>query len=489
MAAKAPKAAVTKTPKSIKEINSAKTKAMATKPTAPKGKAAASKAIVTKSMATKAPTPAEMVARTGNEVMAEAMRQINPDVVAAYPITPATEIVQIFAGFVADGLVDTEFVTVESEHSAMSACIGASQAGSRVMTATSSQGLALMAEMVYIAAGLRLPIVMAEVNRALSAPLNIHCDHSDTMMVRDAGWIQIFSENAQEAYDNMIQAVRIAENSSVRLPVMVTTDGFIISHGMEGISLIPDKAVQDFIGPFSPVYPLLDVDNPVTIGPIMFTDYYFESRRQVAEAMKNAHRVIAEVGAEFGRQFGRSYGYLDTYRMEDAEVAVVALGSTAGTARAAVDNMRSAGIKAGSVKVRVYRPFPAKEVFATLGNGRVKAVAVLDRSDALNNHAGPLCMDVTTALYQAGVGAGAGSRPNSSTNAPSGANAHVPPSIALPHILNYIYGLGGRDIKPADIEKVFEDLHQVVQGQAASQPPTPPGMPQYENPMYLGVRE
>lgn len=417
-----------------------------------------------KSVAPKA-APLDMVARTGNEVMAEAMRQINPDVVAAYPITPATEVVQIFAGFVADGLVDTEFVTVESEHSAMSACIGASQAGGRVMTATSSQGLALMAEMVYIAAGLRLPIVMAEVNRALSAPINIHCDHSDTMLVRDAGWIQIFSENAQEAYDNMIQAVRIAEASAVRLPAMVTTDGFIISHGMEGVSLIPDEAVREFIGTFSPVYPLLDVDNPVTIGPIMFTDYYFESRRQVAEAMKNAHQVIADVGAEFGDRFGRRYGYLDAYRMEDAEVAVVALGSTAGTARAAVDAMRQKGIKAGSVKVRVYRPFPADMIRATLGH--LKAVAVLDRSDALNNHAAPLCLDVTTALYSTGLGA---SRPS-------------PPS-ERPRILNYIYGLGGRDIKPADIQKVFGDLEQVARGHAAFAP-----APQNESPMYLGVRE
>ncbi len=226
----------------------------------------------------KAEQKKEFQARTGNEAMAEAMRQINPDVCAAYPITPATEIVQIFANFVNDGLVKTEFITVESEHSAMSACIGSASSGARTMTATSSQGLALMYEMLYIAAGYRLPIVLAEVNRALSSPINIHCDHSDTMGGRDSGWIQIFSENAQEAYDNLIQAVRIAEHPDVLLPAWASTDGFIISHGMENIEIYPDEAVRQFIGEYKPAFTLLDNRKPFTLGAADLQDFYFEHR-------------------------------------------------------------------------------------------------------------------------------------------------------------------------------------------------------------------
>lgn len=377
----------------------------------------------------------EFVARTGNEAMAEAMRQINPDVVAAYPITPATEVVQIFAGFVADGLVKTEFVTVESEHSAMSACIGASQAGGRVMTATSSQGLSLMAEEVYIAAGLRLPIVMAEVNRALSAPLNIHCDHSDTMSVRDAGWIQIFSENAQEAYDSLIQAIRIAEHLDIRLPVMVTTDGFIISHGMEGVQLLDDAEVQGFVGEFKPMYPLLDTKRPGTVGPIMFTDFYFESRRQLADAVERAKGVILEVGRDFGDRFGRNYGFFEPYRLEDAEYAVLALGSAAGTVKVVVDELRESGIRAGAVKLRVYRPLPGPELAAALSH--LEGLAVLDRSDALNAFGGPVFADVRAALFD------------------------LP---QRPNVVNYIYGLGGRDLRPDHIKQVFADLRRLERG-------------------------
>jgi len=250
-----------------------------------------------------------VVARTGNEAMAEAMRQINPDVVAAYPITPATEVVQIFAGYVADGLVDTEFVPVESEHSAMSACIGSASAGGRTMTGTSSQGLALMAEMLYIAAGLRLPIVMADINRALSSPINIHCDHSDTMMVRDSGWIQIFSENCQEAYDNMLQAVRIAEKA--KLPVMITTDGFIISHGMERLEILPDAEAKSFVGKYRPENYLLNFERPITVGALDLPDYYFEHKRQQVEAIKNSKQVILDVAKEFGAKFGRTYGLFE----------------------------------------------------------------------------------------------------------------------------------------------------------------------------------
>ncbi len=391
----------------------------------------------------------EKAARTGNEAMAEAMRQINPDVVAAYPITPATEIVQIFSGYVADGLVDTEYVAVESEHSAMSACIGASAAGARVMTGTSSQGLMLMAEVLYIASGMRLPIVLAEVNRAISAPINIHCDHSDTMANRDAGWIQLFSENSQEAYDNMIQAVRIAEHPDVSLPTMATTDGFIISHGMEAIELISDDEVQKFVGKYQPAHPLLNVDKPITAGALDFTDYYFEHRRQIAVGMANAPKVIARIGKEFGDKFGRYYGFTESYKLDDAEVAIACLGSTAGTARVAVDNLRSRGVKAGLLKIRVFRPFPAEEIANILKN--VKAIAVLDRSDGLSNFGGPVFNEIRSALY----------------DLPS-----------RPLVVDYIYGLGGRDIFVADIEKVYQTLSDISKSGKIG-----------DLVQYLGVRE
>lgn len=387
-----------------------------------------------------------IVARTGNEAMAEAMRQINPDVVAAYPITPATEIVQIFAGFVADGLVDTEFVPVESEHSAMSACIGSSAAGGRTMTGTSSQGLALMAEMLYIAAGLRLPIILSDVNRALSGPINIHCDHSDTMMVKDAGWIQIFSENAQEAYDNMIQAVRIAETA--RLPIVVTTDGFIISHGMERIEIIDDAEVKKFVGEYKPEYYLLNFEKPITVGALDLTDYYFEHKRQEIEAMRKSKSIIVDVGKDFAGSFGRDYGLFEKYKLDDAECAIVAMGSTAGTSKVAIDDLRAKGLKAGLLKPRVFRPFPKDEIAETLKD--LKAIAVLDRSDSMNGEEGPLCLEVKASLYDKGLNK---------------------------TLVNYIYGLGGREIRLDDIENVFKELFASLKG-------TKP-----DRVNYLGVRE
>ncbi|MCM8777376.1 MAG: pyruvate ferredoxin oxidoreductase [Candidatus Omnitrophica bacterium] len=373
------------------------------------------------------------VARTGNEAFAEAMRQINPDVVAAYPITPATEIVQIFSQFVADGLVKTEFVAVESEHSAMSACIGASAAGIRAMTGTSSQGLALMWEMLYIAAGLRLPIVMAVVNRALSSPINIHCDHSDTMGARDSGWIQLFSENVQEAYDNLIQAVRIAEHPDVKLPVMATTDGFILSHCLETLDILSDEDAQDFIG-ISPERPnlikSLNEGSPITLGALDLQDYYFEHKRQAAEGMFNAKKVIPEIGKEFGKRFGREYGFFEEYQFVDAEVVILVMGSTAGTAKDIVDEMRKEGKKVGLLKLRVYRPFPAEELAKAL-KGK-KAVGVMDRADGMSAFSGPLYPDICAALYDIDQG--------------------------RPVIQNYIYGLGGRDIRKEDIRYIFEEI-------------------------------
>lgn len=374
-----------------------------------------------------------IVARTGNEAMAEAMRQINPDVVAAYPITPATEIVMIFAQFVADGLVDTEFVAVESEHSAMSATMGAAAAGVRSMTATSSQGLALMYEMLPIASALRLPIVMPEVNRAISGPINIHCDHSDTMGARDFGWIQIFSENAQEAYDNLLQAVRIAEDKRVRLPAMVTTDGFIISHCMERIETIDDDKAKAYIGEFKAEYSMLDIDHPITVGSLDLQDYFFEHKYAVADAMKKSKEVIIEVGKDFGKKFGREYGLFESYKLDDAEVAIVALGSTAGTAKAVVNDLRKKGIKAGLLKPRVFRPFPYEELAGALS--KIKAVAVFDRSDSLGSTGGPLFTEIRSALFESSV---------------------------KPKLVNYIYGLGGRDISKEEIERVYSDLQETA---------------------------
>jgi pyruvate ferredoxin oxidoreductase alpha subunit len=380
------------------------------------------------------------------------MRQINPDVVAAYPITPQTSTVQTFSQFVADGLVDTEFVTVESEHSAMSACVGAAAAGARVMTATSSAGLALMWEIVYVAASNRLPIVMLVVNRALSAPINIHCDHSDSMGARDAGWIQIFSENPQESYDNMFQAVRIAEHPDVLLPVMVCQDGFITSHGLERVEIFDEEEIRDFIGTYQPQMPtLLDIDNPVTYGPLDFYDYYYEHKRQQVEGMEHATPVIIEVGKEFGKKFGRSYGLFETHCLEDADVAIVVLSSAAGTTRVVVDRLRDQGLKVGLLKPRVFRPFPAQELVEALAH--VKAIGVMDRSVSFGamNNAGPLFLELCAALHIHGG--------------------------AMP-IVDYVFGLGGRDLLPSQIEQVAHDLLKIAETGERG-----------ELVRYLGVRE
>jgi pyruvate ferredoxin oxidoreductase alpha subunit len=375
-------------------------------------------------------------ALAGNEAVATAMRQINPDVVAAYPITPQTSTVQKFADFVSDGKVDTEFVTVESEHSAMSACVGASAAGARVMTATSANGLALMWEIVYIAASNRLPIVMSLVNRALSAPINIHCDHSDVMGIRDSGWIILFSENGQEAYDNLIQAVRIGEHPDVLLPVAVCQDGFITSHGMERVEIYDDDVVQDFIGNYQPQWPLLDLENPKTYGPLDFYDYYYEHKRQQVDAMEHAPQVIMDVAKEFNEKFDRNYGLFEPYRLEDAEVALIVANSTAGTAKVVIDQLREDGLKVGLLKPRVFRPFPAKEMVEALEH--VEALAVMDRAISFGSmsNAGPLFLEAVAALAMHGV--------------------------QMP-VANYVYGLGGRDILPSEIESVYRDMFNAAE--------------------------
>ncbi|NMB34289.1 MAG: pyruvate ferredoxin oxidoreductase [Clostridium sp.] len=371
---------------------------------------------------------------SGNEATAIAMRQINPDVVAAFPITPSTEVPQYFSTFVADGIVDTEFVAVESEHSAMSACIGAQAAGGRAMTATSANGLALMWELLYIASSSRLPIVMAAINRALSGPINIHNDHSDTMGARDSGWIQLYSENNQEAYDNMLMAHRIAEHPEVMLPVMVCQDGFITSHAIENIELLKDDKAKSFVGEYNPTTYLLNKDNPIAVGPLDLQVHYFEHKRQQAEAMKNAKKVILEVSEEFYKLTGRKYGLFEEYKTDDAEAVIVLLNSTAGTAKFVADQYRAAGKKVGVIKPRVYRPFPVDEIVDAIS--KCKAVAVLDKADSFNAAGGPLFTDITSALYSKGV--------------------------CGPKVINYIYGLGGRDVKSDDIETVYDRLLKIV---------------------------
>ncbi len=370
---------------------------------------------------------------SGNEAAATAMKQINPDVVAAFPITPSTEIPQYFSTFVSNGSVDTEFVAVESEHSAMSACVGAEAAGSRAMTATSSNGLSFMWEMIYIASSLRLPIVMSLVNRAVSGPLNIHNDHSDAMGVRDAGWIMLFSESNQEAYDNLLMAHRIAEHKDVLLPLMVCQDGFITSHSIETIDLLEDDKVKNFVGTYKPDHYLLNHNEPISMGPLDLQGYLFEHKAAQAEAMKNAKKVILEVAEEFEKLTGRKYGLFEEYKLDDAEIAIVCMNSTAGTAKFVVDDLRNKGIKAGLLKVRVFRPFPAEEIAKALSH--VKAVAVLDKADSLNAAGGALFTDITSGMY---------------VN-----NVNVP-------TVSYIYGIGGRDTKCDDIEKVYTDLEEIA---------------------------
>lgn len=386
-------------------------------------------------------------ALTGNEAVAYAMKQINPDVVAVYPITPQTSIVEKFSEYVANGEVDTQMILVESEHSAMSTCVGASAAGARTMTATSSQGLALMWEIMYIASGLRLPIVMPIVNRSLSAPINIHCDHSDVMGARDSGWLHLFCENAQESYDNTIQAIKIAEHPDVQLPVSVNLDGFIISHGVENVTLYEDKKVKNFIGEFKSRISLLDVKNPITVGPLDLQDYYFEHKRQQAEGMKNSLRVIEAVAEEFKKEFGKSYGFVEGYKLEDAEVCIVGLGSTMGTLRDIVDSARNSGKKVGVLKIRVFRPLPKDEIVSALKD--MKAIAILDRADSFNAVGGPLFADIRSILY-------------------GNSDARV---------VNYIYGLGGRDVSAADLNLVIEDLVNIAKTKKVVQELT-----------YLGVR-
>lgn len=370
---------------------------------------------------------------SGNEAVAYAMKQIDPDVMGAFPITPSTEIPEYFAGYVANDEVNTEFVAVESEHSSMSVCIAAQAAGARSVCATSSCGLALMYELLYVAASCRLPITLACVNRALSGPISIGNDHSDSMGARDSGWIQLYAENNQEAYDNFLMAVPIGEHSQVRLPVMTCMDGFITSHAVENIDLLPTDVVHEFIGEYNPEHYLLKKENPLAVGPYDVIAYYMEHKVQEAEAMKAAKARVLEVAQRFEEISGRSYGLFEEYRMEDAQLALVIIGSSAGTAKAAVDKLRDKGMKVGLIKIRVFRPFPGEELAKALAN--TKAVAVMDKCEGFSGSGGPLFTETRSALYD------------------------LP---QRPYMVNIVYGLGGRDIRLEDFENVFARLKGIA---------------------------
>jgi pyruvate ferredoxin oxidoreductase alpha subunit len=403
----------------------------------------------------------EVVGLNGDEAVAYAAKQSDIDVVAAYPITPQTIIVEKFSEYVANGEVNTEFVCTESEHSAMAACLAASATGARTFTASASAGLALMHEMLFVTSGCRAPVVMAIANRALSAPLNIHGDHSDSMAERDSGWIQIYAENAQEVYDSILQAFRIGEHLDVQLPVMIGLDGFTLSHTLENVQVLPDDVVKKFVGirqlatvlthegktvPYK-----LDPSNPMTMGPVAMPNYYFEFKRQQEEAMKNAFKVIQQVHDEYAQLSGRRYGdgLLDQYMLEDAETVIVCLGSTAGTVKTVIEELGAEGIKAGLLRIRAFRPFPVEGIAKALG--KAKAVAVMDRSMSFGGNGGAVYHEVCHALYDA--------------------KDH-------PYVTNYIYGLGGRDTSPGQIRRIFQDLQKTVQTRRVDEPIK-----------YVGLRE
>ncbi len=370
---------------------------------------------------------------SGNEARAEAITQSHPAGMPAFPITPSTEIPQFVANYIANGKMDTEFIPVESEHSSMSATIGACAAGARALTATSSCGMALMWEELYVAASNRLPLALALVNRALSGPININCDHSDSMGARDTGWLQIYAENNQEVYDNMVQAYRISEHKDVLLPIMICQDGFITSHAVENIELLEDDVVKNFVGEYEPENYLLNADQPMAVGPYAVSNYYMETKMGQRTAMHNAKQVILDVAKEFEAISGRHYGFFEEYRLEDAEYAILIIGSAAGTCKDAVDALRAQGKKVGLLKLRVFRPFPAEEIAAALAH--CKSLAIMDRSDSFNGNGGPLGAEVSQALY----------------NARSSVLA-----------VNYIYGLGGRDIRVEDFEDIYSRLETIA---------------------------
>ncbi|MBR5597360.1 MAG: pyruvate ferredoxin oxidoreductase [Lachnospiraceae bacterium] len=370
---------------------------------------------------------------SGNEAVAYAIKQINPDVMPAFPITPSTEIPQMVSSYIANGEVDTEFIPVESEHSSMSAAIGAQAAGARTLTATSSAGLALMWEELLLAASNRMPLALALVNRTLSGPININCDHTDSMGARDTGWIQIYAENNQEVYDNFIQAYPIAEHKDVHLPIMICQDGFITSHAVENIELMDDDVVKEFVGEYEPEEFLLNPGKPMAVGPYAISAYAMEARKNQEIALENSKDVIWQVAKEYEKISGRKYGFFEEYRTKDADYIMLIMGSAAGTAKQAVDELREQGKKVGVLKLRVFRPFPAKEIAAALS--RCKAVAIMDRCESYNGNGGPLGSEVTAALFRNKV---------------------------MIEAVNYIYGLAGRDFTVENVFDIFAQLDDAV---------------------------
>ena len=378
---------------------------------------------------------------SGNEAVAYAIRQINPDVMPAFPITPSTEIPQMVSTYIANGEIDTEFIPVESEHSSMSAAIGAEAAGARSLTATSSCGLALMWEELLVAASNRMPVALALVNRTLSGPININCDHTDGMGARDTGWIQIYAENNQEAYDNFIQAYPIAEHKDVHLPIMICQDGFITSHAVENITLLEDEQVRQFVGTYEPEEYLLNPGKPMALGPYSISAYAMEARKNQEIAMENAKGVILEVADKFRALSGRGFGFFEEYRTEDADFIMLIMGSAAGTAKQAVDDLRKKGKKVGVLKLRVFRPFPAAEIAKVLSD--CKAVAIMDRCESYNGNGGPLGSEVMAGLYREKV---------------------------MIEAVNYIYGLAGRDFTVDHVYEIFDELEKAVrEGKTAEQ--------------------
>ncbi|MDD4351619.1 MAG: pyruvate ferredoxin oxidoreductase [Candidatus Gracilibacteria bacterium] len=361
----------------------------------------------------------------GNHAAAYAMKQINPDVVAAYPITPVTYLMEAFTQYVADGQIDTEMILVESEHSAMSACVGAAACGTRAMTASASQGLALMHEVLYNASGMRLPIVIIVGNRALSAPLSIHCDHSDSMAERDSGFIMIYAKDAQEVYDLTLQAFPIAEHKKVRTPIMICMDGLETTHTIQPLELLDDQKVKTLLGENNPFQSLLDSKNPITYGAAVKPDYYFEHRRNQLEGMMQAGSVIKEVGTAYGKLSGRDYSEpIVVSGPEKAKYAVIMIGSFAGTFETYLPELSD---EVSLLRVRQYRPFPTEKLLKILKD--YEKVAVLDRTSPAGNSGGPLFTDVVTALQGTGIKA-----------------------------RNYIYGLGGRTLLKENVEQVVEDF-------------------------------
>ena len=365
----------------------------------------------------------------GNMAASQALRQAEIDVVAAYPITPSTPIVENYGNFEANGYIDGVFVMVESEHAAMSACIGASAAGGRVSTATSSQGYALMVETLYQASGMRLPIVLNVVNRALAAPLNVNGDHSDMYLGRDSGWIQLCAFNAQEAYDLALCAFRIGEDHAIRLPVMVHQDGFMTSHTAMGVRTIPDADAYKFVGDFQPFNAMLNFEKPASYGVQTEEDWHFEHKaRQHNDLMTKVYPKVEDVFADFKKLTGREYNMVEGFDMEDAEIAVVVLGSAVQTARVVVKQLRAEGIKAGVIALRVFRPFPLEEIAKKFVG--LKAIGAMDRSSP-HGSMGALYSELAGTIIQ---------------------------MEDQPVLTNYIYGLGGRDISIAHFKEVFADL-------------------------------